>query len=246
MSAPLRGPRRALACALAACAIGLALAAAPERARAQDDETPPPSLVVRSRPSGADVRLKGDREVLGRTPFTLERPLSGRYRLIGSAPGWERWQRTVQITPGANDTVWMTLRRKHVPMGVARSMVLPGWGSFYNEHPGHGWVLLAGDMVIAGTALVAEKQFLDKSDVYDQLQADADAHPTDPSRRLKADTARRDRDAVLDFRHNTVKVGAGWWALGIIDALLSPPPAPREGMSLRIDRGVGVQVAWRF
>ena len=198
-------------------------------ARAQDaDEQTPPTLVVRSRPSGADVRISGDRLVLGRTPFTLERPLAGRYHLAGSAPGWETWRRTLDLSPGRADTVWMTLRPKHAVMGAARSLVLPGWGSFYAEHPVHGWTIVVGDGVAAIVALVTQKQYRDKADLYESLNAEAEriGAPPGSGPRLLAEAAREDRDAARDVRNGVLIGAAGWWGASVLDALLfGPPPA---------------------
>ncbi|HET7224827.1 MAG TPA: DUF5683 domain-containing protein [Candidatus Eisenbacteria bacterium] len=202
-----------------ALALGLAPWLAPAPARAEDQ---PPTLVVRSRPTGAWVRLQGERGVLGRTPFELTRPLVGRYRLSGDAPGYERWRRSLDLGGGA-DTVWMVLAPKHRVLGAARSLVVPGWGSFYAEHPTHGWVLLAGDVAFGAVWGVAEKQYRDKSDLYDQYAALAVGKPPGSTYVKLRDAALTDRDDARDFRDNVTKVAAGWWGLAVLDALVAGP-----------------------
>lgn len=224
-------------------AVGLGVAAAVAHA-----DPPVPTLVVRSRPSGAEVELQGERSAVGRTPFELTRPLIGRYRLTGSAPGFERWHRTVQLGAAGTDTVWMVLAPKHRVLGVARSLLVPGWGAFYEEHPNHGWTLLAGDGVALATLGIAQKQYSDKSSVYDALVIEARGAPPGSTPARLRDAALVDRDHAYDFRNATVAVSAGWWAAGVLDALLFGPSHRTAGgpASWIEARPEAFAVSWRF
>src|SRR6266850_1272687 len=96
------------------------------------------SLTIMSRPEGAWFRVAGDQAVVGRTPVTLDRGFVGRYHVSGGEIGYERWKRNITLDGVTDDTLWMALKTKSGVMAGVRSMILPGWGQFYDDHTDRG------------------------------------------------------------------------------------------------------------
>lgn len=199
------------------------LAAAPGASAqtAATPPTPPPagSLTVHSRPAGASIRFAPPQSLVGRAPVTVQRGPTGRFKLAGSAPGYETRRRTVTLAPGVTDTLWMTLVPKHPLKAAMRSLVLPGWGQLYDEHTGHAWVM---GLAAAGTATaltVTHIQYRDKVDLLAELDLRYAQNPT-PSNRLIRNAAEAEVERSRDARQLAFVATAGAWGLNVLDALV--------------------------
>lgn len=198
------------------------------------------SLTVMSRPGGAAVRITGDQSVVGRTPFTLDRGLVGRYVITGSEIGYERWRRAITLDGASADTIWMTLSEKNAAMAGLRSMIIPGWGQFYDDHPGRGSIFL-GAAILAGAGYVfADLRVNDR--VEDLSAATTPAEVERATERL---------EDARDVRKYVLIAGGAVWGLSVIDAIISVPRpvgpvllGARIAPALRVVRGgdPGVEV----
>ena len=87
-----------------------AVAAAPTKPATQPPVKPPAgSLVVDSRPAGAEVFLDGRR--VGTTPLVLDTLKVGQYTIGLDITGYKRWASTVKITSGERSRVAASLER---------------------------------------------------------------------------------------------------------------------------------------
>jgi hypothetical protein len=219
-------------CSVVLAVFGLVLSATTTLA----DPPPRGSLTFLSRPVGARVTLKGPQRLVGRTPLTLDREAAGRYRVTGSAPGFESWHRTLVIDVARTDTVWMALHRKSALLAGLRSTLLPGWGQFYDERPVHAWTMLLASSGAAATLVTAAVQYRDKLDLYEELARRYQASPT-PQNLLIRDAAFEEQSRAFDFRRNMLITTTAVWGVNVLDALVFGPPRPSTGMSMRITPG---------
>ena len=128
---------------------------------------PSGSLTLMSRPAGASFRIEGDVTVVGRTPMTFDHGLAGRYRINGFEVGYDRWSRTVMLDGVSADTVWFTLRQKSALMAGARSLLVPGWGQAYDEHPVRATLFLISALGAGAGVGIAHWRYRDRVDDYD-------------------------------------------------------------------------------
>ena len=212
-------------------------------ARAQDeegDEPPPPTFTVMTRPAGATVKLRGPQRIAGAGPLTIERPAPGRTRVSVSAPGYETWRRTLALDGAGADSVWASLAQKHAFKGAARSLLVPGWGQIYDEHRGHAWTFAIAAATAGTGLLVSHLQFLDKQDIYDERLARLSLPGQDtPSNRRIAREAYEGAQDARDTRQRFAAIGAGIWALNVVDALVFGPPHPRAPRA-----GIETSASW--
>lgn len=213
--------------------LGLPMAAV----RPSGAQPPPPpsgSLTVLSRPAGAVVKLNGPQRLVGRTPITLSRGISGRYRITATATGYEPSRRMLTVDGARTDTVWMSFRPKHVARAVVRSMVVPGWGQFYNERPGHAWTVATVAATAGTTLLVSQIQYRDKLRLFNELDAIYRANPT-PARQLIRNAALEETARARDFRRNMAHVAIGVYAANLIDAVVFGPAHRKEPVAFGIE-----------
>jgi hypothetical protein len=184
------------------------------------------SLTVMSRPGGAAVRITGDQSVVGRTPFTLDRGLAGRYVVTGSEIGYERWRRAVTLDGVSADTIWMTLGEKNAAMAGLRSMIVPGWGQFYGDHPGRGTIFLTSAILAGAGYVFADLRYDDRVEEYraadERYQAATDPNEIAAAFAARADASRRAQDAY-DLRRAVVIAGGVIWGLSVVEAVVSLP-----------------------
>ncbi len=181
------------------------------------------SLTLLSRPAGASFRLAGEQALSGRTPLVLERGLVGRYEVTSTEPGYERWRRVITLDGVSADTLWMTLHPKSGAMAAARSLLVPGWGQFYGEHPARGVLFLtAATAAGVGLALTALR-YQDKLDAYRDADARYQAASTVTEVAAAFEARRRASDDAEDayqLRQIGVGVTGGIWGLAMLDAML--------------------------
>jgi hypothetical protein len=205
----------------------LVLLASPVPAARAQQAAAPGSVTMLSRPAGVGFRLAGEEVVSGRTPMTLQRGLSGRYRVTGFERGFESWKRRITLDGGRADTVWMTLRPKSALLAGARSLLVPGWGQFYSDHPARGLVCMAAAVGAGVTLAVFADRYRQRVDEYDAADARYKSAGT-----LDALTAtfaerqwasRRAEDAY-DLRQIAFGAACGVWGVSLLDAAFSVEP----------------------
>jgi hypothetical protein len=210
------------------------------------------SLTLITRPTGASFRVSGDQEVAGQAPVTLEPWLPGTYRIEAFAAGYDRWRRTLISDGMTVDTLWMTLRPKNALKAGARALVLPGWGQFYDQHPGRGTVVMAS-LAAAGVGLgLTHLRLRDRED--ERAAAYEDVLAAQTSEELTAAVAVWDRahdrwGSAQRLRAGFIWSTVGIWGLSVIDAMaFVPRPAQpallgTSGTKVAGDLGVAMTVA---
>ncbi|MDM7914645.1 MAG: DUF5683 domain-containing protein [Candidatus Eisenbacteria bacterium] len=189
------------------------------------------SLRIRSEPPGALVVLEGEHEWRGVTPWDLQRGLQGRYAVTASLDGYERWQRTIDLEPGAARNLDIRLSRKQAWKAGLRSLFIPGWGQFYAGRPAKGTAFLVGTALAAGGLLWTEIEYQDRVDDFESAR-NAYLHEGRldqfDERRAAAERAQDRADRAYDWRQGFLYATGGVWALSLIDALFFFP-SPSEG-----------------
>src|SRR5690349_18087226 len=195
------------------------------------------SLTVLSRPSGASFRITGEQVVVGRTPMTLARGLTGRYEVRSLEPGYATWRRVVNLDGVNADTLWMTLQRKGAAGAGLRSLIVPGWGQFYSSRPGLGATFLAAGVAAGAAVGVTAWRYHTRADDYDAANARYQAATT----QSEIDAAFAARQSASDRaehayqqRQVTLGVAGGVWGLAVLDALLHFPKVSEGGVSLEL------------
>jgi hypothetical protein len=199
----------------------LALASGPASAQPESG-----ALTVLSRPNGAAFRLLGEQGIVGRTPMTLARGLSGRYVLQSAEPGYEPFRRSIVLDGLRADTVWMALRAKQPWSAAMRSLVLPGAGQFYSGRSNSGWTYLIATAAAAGAFAVTAQRYQQRVDDYDQADARYQAAATVGEVAAAFEARRKasqDAEDAYDLRQIALGVTAGVWALGALDAMFLFP-----------------------
>ena len=197
----------------------LSIACFPLVARGQDS-TSSGSLTVVSRPSGAQCRIRGDRVLRGPTPLTLLSTGPGRYEVQAVDPAFEGWERKIQHDGVRNDTVWISLHPKTRGRAVLRSMALPGWGQFYSQHPGRGWLYMTGAVLAFGGSIAAQATYVDRQHEVD----DAETLQEWEEAVARVEDARQVRNALQI-------TAAAFWVVSVVDAALFFPHFERQGLS---------------
>jgi hypothetical protein len=189
------------------------------------------SLTLLSTPPGVAFRIRGDQEVSGRAPVTLEPWLPGRYRVTGSALGYEGWRRDLVFDGMTADTLWIALRRKNLVGAGSRALVLPAWGQFYDQHPRRGWMVLVGAIVAGAGIVVTEQRYRDRLEELDAANAayGAAQTPAEAAAAIAAwDRIAKKVRAAHRPRQAFIWAGASVWGLGVVDAVAFVPRPERQ------------------
>lgn len=117
-------------------------------------------------------------------------------------------QNDVSVQGGTNETKSKFVLHSK-PEAVFRSLVVPGWGQFYNEQPMKGKFILASEVVLVSGMLFFNSQYSKAHNDYTMA--------TDPNATEdlfdKAEGKRKTRDA-LGY------LAAGIWVYNLVDAYL--------------------------
>lgn len=183
-----------------------------------------PSLIVISDPPGATVILDGPMQLIGQTPWTLTRNISGLYQVTVRRPGYESWNGEVVV--GAGNTLSVKLTKRSRTRAVLRSLFVPGWGQAYAGEPTKG-KLFFGVEVLALSGLVwTNELYQDDVDDFDEAarRYRNATHLEDlPDLRSALDRAGREADRSYDRRRILTTAAVGVYALSILDALVLAP-----------------------
>lgn len=225
-----RGTFGAVVFALAQCALAL-----PALSQPTTPATPPgnpaatglaPALIVISDPPGATVLLQGAYEMIGTTPWTLTRNVSGVYQVEVRRPGYETWRSEVVVGTGA--TLSVQLSKKTRLRAFARSLIIPGWGQSYAGNRGKGHFFFFSELIALGGTIALHELYENEVDDFDdaaERYRSATKVEEIPALRAKMNARARDADRAYDRRQGALAVAAGIYALSALDALvLSPSP----------------------
>lgn len=217
---------RAVTVLTAVCVLIAALVGPPARAQnapAPAVNVPPaPSLVVNSNPAGATVLLHGPYELVGTTPWTVTRDLTGVYQVEVRKTGYESWKGEVVVAPGAGSSVDVDLHSKSRLRAFARSLIVPGWGQSYLGNSNRGRTYLAAEVLALGGWVYTQTLYQQKVDDFDRAERNYRNEHREaelPALRRKLNQANDDADTAYDRRQLVAGAVVGVWALSLCDAL---------------------------
>lgn len=207
-----------------------------------------PYLTVTSDPPGAVVRLSGEYEWVGRTPWSLHRPLSGFYRVEAHAPGYQTWRGELLLGPGEPQDLRIRLSKKTRLGAGLRSLILPGWGQRYNDAPGRGLVYTIGEAAALAGAVVLWEIYQERVDDFDDAaRAYRNAETVDSIRETRAVLVEESDDADDAYDRYAVAIGAAAAIYGIafLDAMFGPKGGEgTESTSTRATQRTAPGVGW--
>ncbi len=183
-------------------------------------------ISIVSNPPGAEAVLKGDLTIAGVTPVLFMQNLEGRYQLQLKRPGYETYKEGVYFQLGRPMSFNITLKPRTRFKAMARSVFIPGWGQLYSGQKIKGGVFF---LLFAGASisyLVADSDFRDKRDYYDDLEDEFRASNSYEVKQRLYPILAEAREEVYDaesVRRITVGAVATAWALNILDVLFNFP-----------------------
>jgi len=214
---------------------------------AQDKE----SYLLNTNPTGATVYLKGDFELVAKTPANLPSTLTGLYKAKITRPGYESWKGELTFVPGNSNNVNIELKRKTRFKAGLRSLLIPGWGQIYSGNTVRGGLITLSAAVAAGGLYWLDKDYQDKRSDYD-IASEAyynSSSSIDEKNRLKSimdKQQRRAYNAETD-RRNAFYILAGVWTYNLLDAVIFFPDGDSYYPAVSaIDGGAGLTYTFRF
>jgi hypothetical protein len=201
-------------------------------------------LTVQSDPPGAEVILKGELTVSGITPVVFSQGLQGPYRVDVRKSGYETYSTMVYLRRENPASLSVSLSEKTRLKALARSFLIPGWGQKYAEQELKGACLFLLTAGAVGAYLIADHDFDDKNDEYNQtLRLYNQASTYDERQRLYSALA-EDRKEAYDaenIRRVTIGATVAAWGLNMLDLFFF---FPRESHGLSTG-SLSVQPDWK-
>lgn len=140
--------------------------------------------------------------------------------------GYESWGGDIIILPGQENHFSFSLAPKTRVKAALRSLFLPGWGQYYAGLKEKAFVLNIGTVGFAIGTVLADSDFRQKRDDYNQAIVDlSNASTYDDVSRLRSLVIDKNREAYdAETRRNAlVIITAGLWAYNILDAVIFFP-----------------------
>jgi len=144
------------------------------------------SLIASSNPPGASIIVDGkitrtEGNSVAVTPYTIPKLWTGKHEVTFKLDGFETSTHIVEIQEDMREVIQANLERIIFvkPRGQAlwRSMLIPGWGQFYEEKPVKGGVYLATQIALSYLLInqrsdyeTLHEDYLDKRTVYSEFQ----------------------------------------------------------------------------
>ena len=195
------------------------------------------SLEVTSDPPGTTVHLEGEYKLTGVTPTVFTQPLSGTYLLTAERPGYETYKTKLYLTGGSPLAVNVELSPKSRFKAFMRSMVLPGWGQYYAGEKSRGAIFGVATLASGIGLIIAEREFQDKKDAYDDVYELFQEERSIEIKRLLENAVDRAREEAYDAektRNIVLGIGAAVWAYNLIDVLFFFPDKRYESYVPRV------------
>jgi hypothetical protein len=214
------------------------------------------NLEVTSDPPGTTIKLEGELNLAGVTPTVFNQPLSGPYKLKASRDGYESYETELNLTGGTPLRVNIKLAPKTRFKAFLRSAVIPGWGQFYSGQNSRGVLFGVAALASGVVTLIAQEDFQDKRDTYEELLDDFNEERSIEIRRQMEDEINLAREEAYDaetFRNVSLGVLAAVWTYNIIDAVIFFPDrkyesdVPRVSLNAGDDlSGVNLNLSFKF
>ncbi len=188
-----------------------------------------PGLTVISNPQGALVELKGVASLAGLSPVFFSQGIPGIYELRVSKTGYETYKTKVQISGDRVEQVDVRLDAKTRGKAAIRSLLWPGWGQFYASQKTKGAVLTVFALTAGATVALAEIDYQDKRDNFDNINAtyqnaiQAGSSANLPDLRAQLNVAQTDAHDAESLRRAAFGGAIAVWTISFLDALFFFP-----------------------
>lgn len=184
---------------------------------------------IKTKPSGAIVKVEGLYSFVGQTPYVVPYPLAGEYKIKASKTGYESETSVVDFSGQSGSDVVIRLQPKTRLKAAIRSVAFPGWGQIYGGDKLRGIIISVVQVGFGiGTAL-AVNEYNQSNAALDRAVAVFERNMNEENFQL---VQRRLADAEddYDFRNTMFYITAGFWVYNIIDSFLffSPPGSQVE------------------
>ncbi len=186
-------------------------------------------VTVRSNPEGAQVTLSGEAIVSGVTPVRFRQLLIGDYGLVLKRPGYETYSDRVVLDPTKKMEINVRLSPKTRFKAAVRSLFIPGWGQKYTDQKTKGCLFAALALGSVAAYLIADGDFDDKYDTFQEKLHDYDstyaAGSIEDLRRLKSelDAAQKEAYDAENVRRITTGAVIAVWGINVLDVLFFFP-----------------------
>jgi hypothetical protein len=183
-------------------------------------------LEVNSDPPGTTISLDGEFKLAGVTPTVFSQPLVGKYELKATREGYETYKTNLYLTGGTPLKVDIKLAPKTRFKAFLRSMVVPGWGQFYADDNTRGVLFSVATLASGVLTIIAEADFRDKRDTYDEVMARFDEERSIERKKAMEQEVNGARQKAYDaetFRNVSLGVLIGVYTYNVLDAMIFFP-----------------------
>lgn len=209
---------------------------------AQETSTEESYLNIISNPSGATVHLKGEYTLIVTAPASLNQKLNGEYKVRAFKRGYEKWSSRVWFGERNPRQLVIGLEPKTRIKAGMRSLLIPGWGQFYCEEKGKGFIMSISTLGAVAAYVFADNDYSNKYDDYNWAKNQLNnAGNIEDRKRYKQLLDERQREAydAENLRNVTLGIAIGVWAYNFLDAVLFFPYGQEQflasgNMSLRL------------
>jgi hypothetical protein len=189
------------------------------------------SFSVNSDPVGAEVILEGVVTIVGITPVSFEQGPEGEYKVRIKKYGYETYRSSVYLDPQKPMSLSVNLKPKTRFKALARSVLIPGWGQAYTDQRLKAGCFLLLAAASVGSYLIADSDFDDKDDRYNDLLREYNSLSTYEGKLALYPRLAEAREEAYDFesvRRITIGAVIAVWGLSALDLLFFFPETGSE------------------
>jgi hypothetical protein len=187
------------------------------------------TLLIEIAPRGTVVELDGPQRSITGSPNTIQRPISGWYRVEATYPGFETWKRDLYIDGSAPTAVSAQLSPKSKWKAGLRSVFFPGWGHYYSDRNTRGAVFTVLTLGMAAGYVAFSLDANDKVTEYEDLREQFDNAQSVSEQLALQDQVEAARKSAYDAESDKRTWGyitVGVYVYQILDAVIFFPSAP--------------------
>ncbi|MFA4907871.1 MAG: PEGA domain-containing protein [archaeon] len=176
-------------------------------------------LSVTGMPTAAGIKL--GRQRIGVSPIIDHQIETGVYQLVIAKPKYAVWQQKIEISAESPTEINFTLKPLSKRKAVARSVLFPGIGQFYQRYPLKGFVFSAASLALAYLSLDSQMEYADCKDVWTKKRDAYNHSTTQPDlwpAQLNALNSSFDKMKDTEKRRNLFLYGLGAvWTINLIE-----------------------------
>lgn len=182
-------------------------------------------LTVESNPRGAIVKIEGTYSFVGRTPYIVPYPLTGKYKIRASKHGYESETSQVYFVPNEESKLFIKLTPKTRLRAGVRSAFFPGWGQFYGGNKKRAFLISTAEIALAARTVIAFNDYNSSQDALDTATEEFLRTMSETSfENVQKKLAQANKDD--DFRKVMLRITAGVWIYNILDSIIFFPKSP--------------------